>query len=257
VLNVLGRVLKFEPRYGRKPPFVLVNGLAEQGETWFRNVPVWSKHFECFAPDILTYDGDALHERIDSREKVSIDYIVNELHLYLHRFVQRPPYFLGGSSTGGKVVTEFAARYPALVKKLVLFGPSGVSDVERLPVVHGVRRHDVTALVDSVFHDKRKADPRLLGYYKEKMASRRWRTGLIKTIRGTLDHSIRDVLTGLTMPTLMFVGMNDSIVDARQAIEAAKRIPQGKLVTLENCGHAPHLEHTRYVNKLVIEFLKK
>jgi len=256
VLNTLGRVFRFESRYGRLPPLILVNGLAEQGETWFRNIPVWRKHFEIHTPNILAYDGDALHERIDTREPVSVDYIVEELHKYLHRFVQHPPYFLGGSSTGGKVVAVFAHRYPKLVDKLILFGPSGLSDVERLPVVQGVRRHDVTALVDSVFYNPRRADPRLLGYYKEKMASRRWRIGLIKTIRGTLGHSIREVLPELPMPTIMFVGMNDSIVDAAQAIEAGKRLPKGKLVVIDNCGHAPHLEFTRQVNKQVIQFLK-
>lgn len=256
MLNTLGRVLRFESRYARLPPLILVNGLAEQGETWFRNIPVWRKHFEIHAPNILAYDGDALHERIDSRQPISVDYIVEELRLYLHKFVQRPPYHLGGSSTGGKVVAEFAHRYPKLVDKLILFGPSGVSDVERLPVVQGVRRHDVTALVDSVFHNPRRADPRLLGYYKEKMASRRWRIGLIKTIRGTLGHSIREKLAELPMPTMMFVGLNDSIVDPGQAIEAGKTIPKGKLVTFDKCGHAPHLEYTRQVNKLVIQFLK-
>ena len=249
--------LPLTPRYGRKPILILVNGLAEQGESWYRNVPVWRSRFEVLTPNIMAYSGETLHERINSGEPVSIDYLVDQLRDYVRRFVQNPPYHFAGSSTGGKIVAEFAVRYPELVNRVVLFGPSGVSDEERLPVVQGVRRHDVKALVDSVFYNPRKADPRLASYYKTALADRRWRTGFIKTVRGTLNHSIRETLPQLRRPTLMIVGMNDQIVDPHQAVQAGKKLPQGRIVQLPNCGHAPHLEYWRKVNKLVIKFLQE
>jgi pimeloyl-ACP methyl ester carboxylesterase len=95
------------------------------------------------------------------------------------------------NSLGGKVAVEFAARYPELVSRLVLLCPSGLSDEERLPVVEGVRRNDPASLVRSVFHDPRRADPRLLTYYRKQFASRRWQLGLLRTIRGTMAHRVR------------------------------------------------------------------
>ena len=41
------------PRYVRRPPLVLINGLAEQPESWYRNVAHWRRHFDVFTPNEL------------------------------------------------------------------------------------------------------------------------------------------------------------------------------------------------------------
>ncbi len=249
-------ILRRASRYGRKPPLVLINGLAEQAETWFRNVPAWRRHFEIYMPNILSFDGEALHERIDSGRPVDIEYLVEQLRLYLRTFVQTPPYFLGGSSTGGKVVVEYAVRYPQDVSRLVLFGPSGLSSEERMPIIEGVRRSDARALVDSVFHKRRKADRNLLRYYKDRLNQKKWKIGVLRSVRGTLGHSIKDQLARLTQPTLMIFGENDRIVNPMEAKEAALNAPAVRYVGIPKCGHAPHQEKARYVNRQVIKFLK-
>ena len=49
---------RFRPKaYGRRPPLILINGLAEQTESWFRNRRFWSRYFDVFAPNIMIYDG--------------------------------------------------------------------------------------------------------------------------------------------------------------------------------------------------------
>ena len=94
-------------------------------------------------PNIVSYSGAALQRRIAAGLPIDIDYLVGQLHLYLDSFVQAPPYFLIGNSMGGKVVIEFAVRYPEQVARLVLLCPSGLGDVEQLPIVDGVRRNDM------------------------------------------------------------------------------------------------------------------
>src|SRR5260221_2481784 len=111
-------------------------------------------------PSVMAFEGDAFHERIARNEPISIDFLVEQCHAYLHNFVQTPPYFVAGSSTGGKIAVELALRYPNEVSRVVLFGPSGLSDKERLPVVQGVRRSEALAVVDSAFVDRRAADRR-------------------------------------------------------------------------------------------------
>src|SRR5205807_1041075 len=128
-----------------------------------------------------------------------------------------PPYHLVASSLGGKVAVEFAVRYPDLVGRMVLLCPSGLGDEERLPLVEGVRHNDLQTLVDSVFHDPRCADPNLLTYYRSKFANRRWRTGLLRTVRGTTDHCVRDRLHEVTQPTLLVTGHEDRIVSPEHA----------------------------------------
>lgn len=142
-------------RYARRAPLVLINGLAEQAESWFRNLAAWRKHFDVYTPNLLAYEGAALHHRIDAGLPVDVDYLVERLHVYLTEFVQTPPYHLVANSLGGKVAVEYAARHPKQVAKLVLLCPSGLSREERLPIVEGVRRSDLKTLVDGVFYDDR------------------------------------------------------------------------------------------------------
>jgi pimeloyl-ACP methyl ester carboxylesterase len=243
--------------YGRKPALVLVNGLAEQAETWFRNLRSWRRHFEVHTPNVLAYDGAALHRRIDAGLPIDVDYLVGQLYTYLDSFVQAPPYFLLGNSMGGKVAVEFAVRYPALVARLVLLCPSGLGDEEQLPIVEGVRRNDMRAMVDSVFHDRRAVDRNLVRYYRERFSDRRWRLGLLRTIRGTMGHSVRDLLPKVTQPTLLVSGDADRIVDPEHAAAVAPLLPRGEFVCVPCCGHAPQMERPRFVNRLVVDFLTR
>jgi pimeloyl-ACP methyl ester carboxylesterase len=243
--------------YGRKPSLVLVNGLAEQAETWFRNVRSWRRHFEVHTPNIVAYTGAALQRRIAEGLPIDIEYLVAQLHTYLDSFVQAPPYFLVGSSMGGKVAVEYAVRYPEQVARLVLLCPSGLGDEEQLPIVEGVRRNDMRAMVDSVFYDARLVDRDLVRYYLERFGDRRWRLGLLRTIRGTMGHSVRDLLPKVRQPALLITGQEDRIVDPEQAAAVAPLLPRGQLVCLPQCGHAPQMEKPKLVNRLVVEFLTR
>src|SRR5262245_8627455 len=111
---------RFRPHpYGRRPTLVLLNGLAEQAESWFRNHRYWRRFFDVHMPNLLAYEGEALHRRIREDLPITVDYLVEQLHAYLDLFVQTPPYHLVASSLGGKVAVEYAVRYPREVARLV------------------------------------------------------------------------------------------------------------------------------------------
>jgi pimeloyl-ACP methyl ester carboxylesterase len=241
--------------YGRRPPLVLINGLAEQPESWYRNLAAWRRHFDVYTPALLAYDGDELHRRIAADRPVDVEYLVGRLYAYLEGFVQSPPYHLVANSLGGKVAVEYAVRHPDRVSRLVLLCPSGLCRQERMPVVEGMRRADPGAVVRSVFHDPRHADPGLVSYYRRQFASRRWRTGLLRTVCGTKDHRVRGLLSQVSQPALLVVGAEDRVVDPAESAEAVKLLPRGRLVVLRRCGHAPQVERARLVNRLVTDFL--
>jgi pimeloyl-ACP methyl ester carboxylesterase len=241
--------------YARRQPLVLLNGLAEQAESWFGNHPFWRRHFDLYMPNLLVYDGPALHRRIEAGLPITVDYLVEQLHHYLESFVQTPPYHLVAASLGGKIAVEYAARHPDRIARIVLLCPSGMGEKERLPIVDGVLRNDPRTIVQSVFYDPHRADPRLLLYYQRQFANRRWRLGLMRTIRGTLDHCVRDRLPKLPQPTLLVSGREDRIVDPRHAAGAARLLPQGHFLSIPHCGHAPQMERPWLTNRLVLHFL--
>ena len=242
--------------YGRKPPLVLVNGLAEQAESWYRNQRYWRRYFDVFMPNFLVYDGDAIHQRIRQGLPITVEYLVEQLRTYLNSFVQAPPYNLVASSLGGKISVEFAVRYPEQVNRMVLLCPSGMGDDERLPIIEGVRRNDMRALVESVFYDPaRHADGEMIRFYKRQFPNRRWRSGMLRTVQGTKEHSVRCLMKDLRAPTLLVSGRNDKICDPKEAAAAAKELANGQFLLVPRCGHAPQIEKAWLINRLVVHYL--
>ena len=244
-------------KYGRKHSLLLINGLAEQQESWYRNARFWGRFFEVHQPNLMAYEGDALHRRIKSGEPVSVEYLRDQLHTFVDQFVQSPKVHIVSSSLGGKVAVEFAANCPERVGRMVLLCPSGMGDVERLPIMDGVQRSDAAAVIKAVFYRPRKADRGLLNYYKRCFLSRKWKLGLIRTVKGTNDHIVRPRMKELQCPTLFLGGKEDQIVSYLEGERAALEIPNGNghWLSLERCGHAPQIEMPRLVNRLVVHFL--
>ena len=247
---------RIRPRsYGRKHGLVLLNGLAEQPESWYRNARFWGRFFDVHAPNLLAYEGDALHSRIRDKLPISVEYLVEQLHVYLTQFVQTPPYHLVSSSLGGKVAIEFALKYPELVSRIVLICPSGMGDEEKLPIMDGVKHHDHHKLINSVFHRPRHVDREMLRYYQSKFQSRKWKMGMLKTVKGTNDHVVRAKLPQIDKLTLVISGEYDRIVDPEVGRQAASEIPNGHHLFIPNCGHAPQIEKPWLINRLVVHFL--
>lgn len=243
--------------YRRRTPLVLVNGLAEQSESWFANKTYLSRQFDVKVPEILVYDGASLHDWIDSGGEVTVDYLADRLGRFLDEFVQRPPYHLVGSSLGSQVILTYATGYPEKVSKLVLICPSGIHGDENLPMIEGVRRSNYESLVKSVFHDEHFASEELVSALGRKFQDRRWKKGVLKTLRATVGHSVSSLLEQVPHPTLVIWGANDRVLsDVPGAIRAAERILQVRQVVIPRCGHAPQIEKSRLVNHLISRYLR-
>lgn len=241
--------------YRRSESLILINGLAEQGESWYPNRNVWQEHYDVHAPGNLVYGGAVMQQRIAEGKSVTIDFLTDRLAEYLDRFVQSPPYHLVASSLGGQISIEYAARHQEKVGKLVLLCPSGVAGEERLPIMDGARHKDYRGLVESAFFDHRLASPRMVKYYEQKFACKAWRRAFFETVRGTKSHSVRDKLSLIDRPTLVICGREDRIVDPHAVHQAVKDLPNYRFMMIPNCGHAPQLERSRFVNRRVLEFL--
>jgi pimeloyl-ACP methyl ester carboxylesterase len=243
--------------YKRRSPLVLINGLAEQSESWFGNRVYLSRHFDVKVPELLVYDGDALHNWIDSGGEVSVDYLTKRLTHFLDEFVQRPPYHLVGSSLGGQVALTYATAHPEKVSKLVLICPSGFHGDENMPFIEGVRRTNYESVVRSVFHRDHFASEDLVRAFERKFQDRKWKKGIIRTLRGTIGHSVAELLPSISHPTLVIWGANDRVLsDVSGAIHAADQILRVTQVVIPKCGHAPQIEKAGLVNRLIASFLR-
>jgi abhydrolase domain-containing protein 6 len=238
-------------------PLILVNGLAEQSESWFANRAHLTRHFDVKVPEILVYDGETLHRWIDSGGEVTVEYLADRLGRFLDEFVQRPPYHLVGSSLGCQVILTYAIQHPQKVSKLVLIGPSGFHGDENLPMIEGVRRSNYDSMVKSVFHHGHFASEDLVQVFRRKFEDRKWKIGVVRTLRGTVGHSVASLLSEVSHPTLVIWGANDRVLsDLAGSIRAAARLRRVRQVVIPKCGHAPQIEKARLVNHLISRYLR-
>ena len=123
--------------------------------------------------------------------------------------------------------------------------------------MEGVRRSDYDALVRSVFHKAQFASEELVHAFERKFQDRRWKKGVLRTLRGTVGHSVGHLLERVEQPTLLIWGQEDRIIaDVPGSIRAADRMPDSRQIVIPRCGHAPQIEKARLVNRLVVRFLR-
>ena len=135
--------------------------------------------------------------------------------------------------------------------------PSGLYGDENLPVIEGVRRSQYDTLVKSVFHKGHFAIEELVEVIERKFRDRRWKKGVLRTLRGTVGHSVATLLPRVPHPTLIIWGEHDQVIsDVAGSIRAADQILKVRQVVIPRCGHAPQIEKARLVNQLVTRFLR-
>lgn len=113
---------------------------------------------------------------------------------------------------------------------------------ERIPIlVHPARREDAP-LLDTVRRMARETGPeRFLGQQR--------------AIMGRIDS--RPSLAAITVPTLLVRGAQDGITTEDQQQEMLASLPNGRLITIEDCGHLPTLEKPQTTNGIVLDWLRQ
>ncbi len=255
ISKILRQLIKVD--FCKKPPVILVNGVAEQYESWFFNIVPLGEHFTVHAPNFYLFDSDNyLHEL----SQISVNWVVRRLETYLDSFVQTPPYHLIGSSAGGQTAAAYASRYPQKVSKLVLICPSGLGGDENFPVIEGVSKRNLSSMIAAIFYDRKNfLIDEIVDVIKEKFENKKWRLGFVRMAQVTKKNSITNELLTLKCPVLLLCGEEDHIIPIWQAYQAVKAMRDNgnnvKMVVIPKCGHAPQIERSQQTNKIVTDFL--
>ncbi len=159
-----------------------------------------------------------------------------------------------GNSLGGHVALVYTLHHPQNVKKLVLTGSSGLFEnsmggsypkrgsydyiKERVQYTF---YNPVTAskeLVDEVF-DITKDIPKCMR--------------IVAIAKSAQRHNLAKEITRIKVPTLLVWGLNDTITPPAVAHEFNKLIPGSLLRFIDNCSHAPMMEHPEKFKRLLQE----
>jgi pimeloyl-[acyl-carrier protein] methyl ester esterase len=255
------RRIYYERYDGSRRPVILVHG-------WGMSVRCW----DLLLPALL----DAGHTVVgfDHRgcglsdkdfDDVSIDAIGSDVvrlvdHLGLDGVV------VNGWSLGGAVAVDAAAKLGGRLGGLVLTGGAtprylqgdgwphgGTRDVfeQTLAALRDTRPVFLHALAGAVCHADVGA-PTIEWMWQIFMQTSPRSDATLREL-GDVDH--RSVLPTLQAPALLLHGAHDQIVAFDTSVEAAKMLPDARLVEFDGSGHAPFLEESERYRREVLEFL--
>ncbi|HVM18132.1 MAG TPA: alpha/beta fold hydrolase [Gaiellaceae bacterium] len=150
-----------------------------------------------------------------------------------------------GNSMGCQVAVEVAVRWPALVDRLVLVGPT------RDPAAPTLARQLARLALDST-----RESARLNGV----VASDYLRAGPVRTARAAramVRHPIERRLPLVQAPVLVVRGSRDPIAPAAWAEHVAALAPAGRAAVVPGAAHAAHFTHPEALRELVLPFLRE
>jgi len=164
-----------------------------------------------------------------------------------------------GTSVGGWIAAEMATKTPERFAHLVLIGPVGVKTgpVDRLdvPDMFAMPQDKLQRLL---YHDPEKFLPDIKALSDEQiavMARNRETLALIAWEPYMHNPKLKHRLHRVSAPTLFLRGESDGLVSAEYLERYARLIPNARLATIVQAGHAPQIEQAQLTAVKVLEFL--
>ncbi|MBV1905189.1 MAG: alpha/beta hydrolase [Pseudomonadales bacterium] len=170
-----------------------------------------------------------------------------------------------GLSMGGAIATDFTAKHPENVRKLVLIDPS-----HRAKDKHSmVEKPVIGKFIMDVFLAPGMAESQTTDFFKperfpdwaQKYRNQMTYKGFKFAIRSTLknyaheDHWAAYKQVGaLNKPVLLIWGRGDKTIPF-SASPAVQDVLKADLLAIDQAGHLPHYEQPEIVNPILLEFL--
>ncbi len=249
-------------RAGKGPPLVLIHGGgagADSYGNWRSCVGELSKHFDTIAMDLVGFGNSAKPDPkqfpYDQRARTQ------QLEDFITAMGIGAPYIIG-NSMGGLTSLDLSVARPDLVGAQILMGSAAIRTPTN-PALQALLNYDFTLegmrrIVQGLTNDSFKADPALVQYRYELSIQPEVRAGYIATQnwireRGGL-YCEEELLTRITVPTLIVSGKNDKVVPVTSAYRMLELIPHSWGIIFPNCGHWAMIEHPEEFCRVVTRF---
>lgn len=190
-----------------------------------------------------------------------LDAGVKPLYKYIKEFIEFKGYdkvSLLGNSLGGHVGLVYSVNHQDKVKHLILTGSSGL--YENAFGGSYPKREDkefIRKKVEITFYDPKAATDELVDEVFDMINDRAKLVRIIAIAKSAIRHNMADELHKILTPTCLIWGKNDTITPPEVADDFHRLIVNSDLFWIDQCGHAPMMEHAEEFNKILEDWLAK
>jgi len=242
---------------GTGQPLVLVHAFPLHSAMWHPQIAALNDHYRIIAPDLRGFGASELGQAPTSLAPYADDLAALLDHLGLDQVV------LGGLSMGGYIALEFVRSHATRLTGLILADTRAGADSEdgkrgretnaRLAESNGAMAVGETMLprlVAAHAPDVLRAEIRTI------IAENTSAAGTAAALRSMAARpDSTDLLTTITIPTLIIVGSEDLLTPPAEAHRLHAGIAGSQLIEIPNVGHLSNLEAPAAFNAAVQAFL--
>ncbi|OTP76196.1 2-hydroxymuconic semialdehyde hydrolase [Caballeronia sordidicola] len=243
----------------------MLHGTAGSLEAFCANLGEHSKHFNCYAIDLI---GTGLTDKPDE------DYEINDYVEHVRGFmevmgIQKAS--LIGISLGTWIAARFALTHPDMVDKLTFNAPFGFADdAEEMAGIRTRRGRafddpsweNVKTIFDNLIYLPAKRIPDLIGMRQAMYQEPGARAGADHILNLFKPESLsRNLIPAaewqkIVAPTLIVLSLKDRPLFVNTARNLINLIPNAQLLEMDDVGHWPQFENSALFNDANIRFLR-
>lgn len=189
--------------------------------------------------------------------KVSVSGLVD----HVARFVEFKGYekvHVLGNSLGGHIALLYVLAYPERVRSVILTGSSGL--FESAMGTSFPKRGDydfIKKKTEATFYNPSVASKELVDEVYDIVNDRNKAIRIVATAKSAVRHNLADKLHQVHAPTLLVWGRDDTVTPAFVGEKFHELIEHSQLIFVEECGHAPMMEHPQLFNQYLSDFLQE
>ena len=235
---------------GEGRPIIILHGLMGNLSNFDGVFDYFSdKGYQVLMPELPIYSLPVLKTNVKSLAKFIKEFSA-------HKGLE--DYVLLGNSLGGHIALYYTKNYPEKVAGIVLTGSSGLyenSMGESYP-----KRGDyeyIKKKAEDVFYDPKIATKEIIDDVYESVNDRNKLIRTLSIAKSAIRHNMAKDLPAMDMPVGLIWGKNDTVTPPDVAEEFEKLLPSATLYWIDECGHAPMMEHPNKFNELLEIWLNK